>query len=148
MFLLMLIVPLGWNFKMECLSILIAKMGAIVWLITELLEAVIEIYTSYGFSNSFVWFFVFCYQNKSDDCFWKINLSFTSVYDNKMTSFVELLTIALLFCPLWLDKTINFCFPYICFYKFTHSVITVQKLFSKAHLLLGVLLWFSIHAIR
>ena len=61
-------------------------------------------------------------------------------YNNKMTSFVELLTIALLFCPLWLDKTINFCFPYICFYKFTHSVITVQKLFSKAHLLLGVLL--------
>ena len=63
-----------------------------------------------------------CFWNKSDDCFWNISLSFTSVYDNKMTSFVELLTIALLFCSQWLDKTINVCFACICFYKFTQSV--------------------------
>ena len=120
MFLLMLIAPLGWNLRMECLSILIAKMSFTVWLTTELSEAVIKIYTSYSFSNSFVCFFWFL--DKSDDCFWKINLPFTSVYDNKMTSFVDLLTIALLFCSQWLDKTTNFCFACISFYKFTQSV--------------------------
>ena len=111
---------LPWDDISKC-SILIAKTSFIVSLITELSEAVIEIYTSYNFSNSFVCLFV-CFWNKSDDCFWKISLSFTSVYDNKMTSFVELLTIALLFCSQWLDKTINVCFACICFYKFTQSV--------------------------
>ena len=52
----------------------------------------------------------------------KFNLSFTSVYDNKMTDFVELLAIALLYCLQWLDKTINFCFTCICFYKFIQSL--------------------------
>ena len=111
-----------WNFKMECLNILIAKMSLIVWLISELSEGLIEIYTSYSFSNSFVCLFVFCFWNKSDECFWKINLSSTSVYDNKMTSFVDLLTIALLSCPQWLDKTIHFCFACICSYRFTHFI--------------------------
>ena len=39
-----------------------------------------------------------------------------------MTDFVELLTIALLFSPQRLDKTINFCFACFCFYKFIHSL--------------------------
>ena len=42
----MLIAPLGWNFKIEYLSFQIVKMSFIVWLITELSEAVIEIYTT------------------------------------------------------------------------------------------------------
>ena len=50
------------------------------------------------------------------------SMSFTSLYDNKMTSFVELLTIALLFCSQWLDKTTHFCFASVCFYKSTQSV--------------------------
>ena len=66
--------------------------------------------------------FLFRIKNKSSDCFWKINLSFTSIYDNKMPDFVELLTITLLFCPQCLDKTINFCFACICFYKFIQSL--------------------------
>ena len=45
MFLAMLIPPLEWKFKMECLSILIAKMNFIVWLIIELSETAIDIYT-------------------------------------------------------------------------------------------------------
>ena len=57
----------------------------------------------------------------TDDYFWKINLFSISVYDNKMTDFVELLVV-LLFCPQWLDKTIFFCFLFICFYKFIHPL--------------------------
>ena len=89
----------------------------------------------YSFSNSFVCLFV-CFQNESDDCFWKIHLSFTSVCDKKMTDFVELLTIVLLFCPQSLEKTVNICFACICFYKFIQS-ITGQILFSKTQLFRG-----------
>ena len=42
----MLIAALECKFKMYCLSILIVKMSFIVQLMTELSEAVIEIYTS------------------------------------------------------------------------------------------------------
>ena len=120
MFLLMLIAPLGWNFKMKCLSILIAKMGFIIWFITELSEAVIEIYTSYSFSISLVCLF-FVFRINPMAASGKL-ICLSHQYINKMTSFVDLLTIALLFCSQWLDETIHFCIACICFHKFTQSV--------------------------
>ena len=38
-----------------------------------------------------------------------------------MTVVAELLTV-IFSCPQWLDKTINFCFLFIFFYKFIHSL--------------------------
>ena len=65
-----------------------------------------------------------------------------------MTDFVELLTIALLFCPQCLDKTINFCFACICFYKFIQSLCyNLSNIVFKSTSIIRVLFWFSIHAI-
>ena len=120
MFLLMLIAPLGWNFKMKCLSILIAKMSFIVWLTTELSEAIIEIYTSYSFSISLACLFFVFKINPMAASGKLIRLSHQYMIIKWL--FVELLTIALLFCFQWLDETIHFCVACICFYKFTQSV--------------------------
>ena len=121
----MLIASLRWNLKMECLGISIAKMSFIVWLTTEWSETAIEICTSYSFSNSFICLFIRLFFvlriNPMTTSGKSICLSHQYVI-KKMISFVDLLTIVLLFCPEWLDKTINFCFACICFYKFTQSV--------------------------